>query len=79
MTKGSTSVPATRKPDDAAELMWCYYKANKSNLQPDIRESREFILSELIAGKEPDLVFSDFMLPADVIAARLLAASKALK
>lgn len=60
----------------AANLMWEYYVANKAILKSDIREYREFIVQELIAGKKVEDVFAPFVLPIDVINAMLKQAQK---
>ena len=49
----------------ATDVMWGYYRDNKANLMTDIKEYRDFILSELLSGVPAAQVFARFMaLPA---------------
>lgn len=63
----------------AAELMWSYYVSNKTILKADVREYRDFILQELMAGKKVEDVFKDFVLPLEVIEAMFKQAQKLAK
>jgi hypothetical protein len=69
MAKKQAVVLVSRSYDVAANLMWEYYSANKLILQANIRESREYILKDLMQGRKVEDVFAPFVLPADVIAA----------
>lgn len=44
----------------AAVTMWEYYRDNKPSLVADIREHRDYILSELMQGNAAALVFKQF-------------------
>ena len=48
---------------EALQLMWLYYSANKACLAPDIRESREEILSKIMQGLDIETVFAEFVVP----------------
>ena len=61
MQKDANFRGATRSFPDAAEVMWRYYKANKSLLIADIRIYREYILEQLMAGHSDVEVFARFM------------------
>lgn len=67
MAKKQAVVLVSRSYDEAANLMWNYYSANKLILRSDIRDSREFILQDLMQGRSVEDVFAPFVLPADVI------------
>jgi len=53
----------TVSEQSALQLMWLHYSANKAQLVSDIRESREYILSQLMLGVEVEQVFAVFLLP----------------
>lgn len=76
MAKQQAVVLVSRSFDDAANLMWNYYSANKLILRADIKESRQYILKELMQGRPVEDVFAPFVLPQDVINAMLKQAQK---
>jgi hypothetical protein len=76
MAKKQAVFLVSRSFDEAANLMWNYYSANKLILQADIRESREHILKELMQGRSVEDVFAPYVLPADVIEAMFKQAQK---
>jgi hypothetical protein len=76
MAKKLAVVLVSRSYDVAVNLMWEYYSANKLILQANIRESREYILKDLMQGRNVEDVFAPFVLPADVIAAMFKQAQK---
>ena len=49
--------------DDAAQIMWNYYKENKHLLFSEVREARESILVQLQAGTAVEEVFAPYMRP----------------
>lgn len=51
--------------DQAAEVMWIYYRHNKAKLMTDIADYRDFIVTELGKGSPAAQVFAQFAaLPA---------------
>lgn len=76
MAKKQSVVLVSRSYDEAANLMWNYYSANKLILRSDIRDSREFILQDLMQGRHVEDVFAPFVLPADVIEMMMKQAQK---
>jgi hypothetical protein len=44
----------------ATEVMWVYYRDHKAQLAPDIKEYRDFILTELVKGTPAEQVFARF-------------------
>lgn len=76
MAKKQAVVLVSRSYDEAANLMWNYYSANKLILRSDIRDSREFILQDLMQGRSVEDVFAPFVLEADVIEAMMRQALK---
>lgn len=76
MAKKQPVVLVSRSYDEAANLMWNYYSANKLVLRSDIRDSREFILQDLMQGRSVEDVFAPFVLPADVIEMMIKQAQK---
>ncbi len=49
----------------AAEVMWLYYRDNKSRLISDIKEYRAGILTKLMDGMAAAQVFAPFVKPAE--------------
>ena len=49
----------------AAEVMWLYYRDNKSQLIGDIKEYRAGILANLMDGMAAAQVFAPFVKPAE--------------
>lgn len=49
----------------AAERMWVYYRDNKGKLISDIKEYRESILLQLMAGHAAEQVFAPFIKPLE--------------
>jgi hypothetical protein len=47
----------------AAERMWIYYRDNKAKLISDIKEYRESIVLQLMAGHAVEQVFAPFIKP----------------
>jgi hypothetical protein len=76
MAKKQGVVLVSRSHDEAANLMWNYYSANKLILRSDIRDSREFILQDLMQGRSVEDVLAPFALPADVIEMMMKQAQK---
>jgi hypothetical protein len=64
--KGHLAVASVRplKEDDAAQVMWTYYKDRKSQFVDHIREYRGAILSALMAGEPVEAVFAPYVRPA---------------
>lgn len=60
-----TAAAAARIKDDAAQRMWVYYRNHKSQLVSHIREYRDSILAELIAGVPVEAAFAPYARPAD--------------
>lgn len=44
----------------AAQAMWIYYRDHKADLNPDIKEYRDFIFSQLMDGTPVEQVFAQF-------------------
>lgn len=65
---------APRTAEDAAQLMWTYYRDHKQQLIADIRLYRADILAQLTAGLSPEAVFEPFGRPAEPVLARRRAA-----
>lgn len=76
MAKQQAVVLVSRSFDAAANLMWNYYSANKLILRADIKESRQYILKELMQGRPVEDVFAPFVLAQDVINSMLKQAQK---
>jgi hypothetical protein len=55
--------PAPPSEAAAAQLMWDHYKRHKALLRADIRDSRDYILAELMKGRSPSDVFAAFVVP----------------
>ena len=54
MAKQQAVVLVSRSFDDAANLMWNYYSANKLILRADIKESRQYIVApEIFISRQP--------------------------
>lgn len=51
--------------DEAAQVMWVFYRDNKPKLVDGIREYRTFILSQLIEGRPVAEVFAPFARPVE--------------
>ena len=56
--------PKTLTEKKAAEIMWLYYRVNKTQLQSVVAEYREDILAKLKQGVAAKCVFSVFALDA---------------
>ncbi|MBN8494480.1 MAG: hypothetical protein J0M00_23935 [Burkholderiales bacterium] len=54
-----------RKEDEAAQLMWDFYKPRKAQLIADIKEYRAAILSGLMQGLPVDQVFAPYVKPPE--------------
>lgn len=54
-----------RKEDEAAQLMWAYYKEHKAQLITDIKEYRAAILAGLMQGTPVDRVFAPYVKPPE--------------
>lgn len=64
-------VAKTLTEDQAAEVIWAFYRDNKAALMTDIKEHRDFILAELVRGVPATQVFAQFVaLPAPTTPAR---------
>lgn len=73
-TRADTITPPTapgaealrpRKEDEAAQLMWMFYRAHKAQLITDIKEYRAAILAALMQGMPVDRVFAPYIKPAE--------------
>lgn len=51
----------------AAEIMWVYYRDNKPQLISDIKEYRAGILAGLMGGTAVEQVFAPYFKPAEPI------------
>ena len=56
---------AARIEEAAARRMWDYYRDHKSQLVSHIREYRETILADLIAGVPVETAFAPYGRPAE--------------
>lgn len=63
-----------RTAEDAAQIMWTYYRDHKQLLMADIHLYRADILAQLIAGLPPETVFEPYAKPAEPVPARRRAA-----
>lgn len=72
----STSIAAVaaRTAEDAAQIMWTYYRDHKQQLIADIRLYRADILTQLTAGLPAEAVFEPYARPAEPVPARRRAA-----
>lgn len=62
----SQSTPAkSMSEDEATQIMWVYYRDNKSQLVAHIKEYRAHILEQLMAGVAVDQVFAPFFKPVE--------------
>lgn len=52
-----------RSQQEAAELRWTYYKANKGELISDISLYRDAILESLMRGASPEEAFAPYRRP----------------
>ena len=57
---GTPSYPGFRTEDEAAQVLWSYYRQHKAELAVDIRKSRTVILAQLVEGRDPKEVFGAF-------------------
>lgn len=55
--------PLTEK--EAAETMWVYYRDHKQQLITDIRDYRDGILAQIMAGVPVEDVFAPYFKPAE--------------
>ncbi len=79
MATKRTGTLVSRTYAQAAELMWNYYVSNKTILKADVREYRDFILQELMSGKNVEDVFKDFVLSPEELEALFKQAQKLTK
>lgn len=79
MTKHQAVVLVSRSFDEAAKLMWNYYSENKLILRSNIKQSREYILQELMQGRPVADVFAPFFLSQAEINAMLKQSQKIRK
>jgi hypothetical protein len=56
-----------RTENEAAEVMWLYYRDNKAQLVSYIKEYRAQILTELMAGVPVETVFAPYFKPVDQV------------
>jgi hypothetical protein len=69
--KSTTPTPTSRATpnnnpltyDEAAQVMWIYYKDHKQLLYSSVSEAREFILTQLQVGTAVEEVFAPYMRP----------------
>jgi len=61
-----STAASVRAEDAAAQCMWIYYRDHKSQLVRNIREFREIILADLMAGVPVETAFAPYVLPAEV-------------
>jgi hypothetical protein len=55
----ATKEPITERR--AARIMWDFYRDNKSQLAPHVRNYRELIIAQLIQGQSAKQAFSQFI------------------
>ena len=79
MTKHQSVVLVSRSFDEAAKLMWNYYSDNKLILRSNIKQSREYVLQELMQGRPVADVFAPFFLSQAEINAMLKQSQKIRK
>ena len=53
--------------DQAAQTMWLYYRDNKARLVSHIREYRDAILCQLMAGVPVEAVFAPYLRPIEQV------------
>ncbi len=58
-----TATGAPRTEEEAREVMWCHYRVHKPELMDGVKESRAFILTQLMAGSPVEDVFAPFVRP----------------
>ena len=51
----------------AAQAMWIYYRDHKPDLNPDVKEYRDFILAQLMDGTPVEQVFAQFTLAPEPV------------
>lgn len=62
--RAHSATAAARVEDAAAQCMWVYYRDHKAQLVSHIRECRDAILADLIAGGVPvETAFAPYLLP----------------
>ena len=69
-TAKQTPQVASVKPlseDQAAQAMWLYYRDNKARLVSHVREYRDAILSQLMAGAPVEGVFAPYLRPIEQV------------
>jgi DNA-binding transcriptional regulator YdaS (Cro superfamily) len=59
-------VTKVRVEEQAAQVMWEYYRDNRANLIEHIKEFRKEILAGLIAGNAPADVFAPYFIKEDL-------------
>jgi|JI10StandDraft_1071094.scaffolds.fasta_scaffold134266_2 hypothetical protein len=57
--------PATQTEEAAAQAMWQFYRVHKQRLITDIRDHRDTILSNLMAGVTPEDAFAPYARPSE--------------
>lgn len=60
-----TAAAVARIYDAAAQCMWMYYREHRSQLVIHVREYREVILSDLIAGVPVETAFAPYRRPVE--------------
>lgn len=56
-----------RTESEAAEMMWLYYRDNKTQLVSYIKDYRAQILGALMAGTPVETVFAPYFKPVDQV------------
>ena len=68
--KKSVDVETVAKPlteNAASEVMWLYYRDNKTQLVSHVGEYRDFIHAQIAAGVPAELEFARFLRPPEPI------------
>lgn len=65
LVNNSDAPPATRTEDAAAQAMWHFYRVHKQQLITELRDHRDTILAQLMAGVAPEEAFAPYAKPAE--------------
>lgn len=72
----STAAEIVAKPlseNAAAEAMWLYYRDNKTQLVSEVKENRDYILAQIVAGVSAAQAFAQFTRVPEPVMSKSLA------